>query len=72
MGSSPVRVADFVFVPKTRDNNDNDLKVAHLCRGSSSTIPGQIGSLEMLVFQRRGENWSTWRKTSCSKGENHQ
>ena len=46
MDSSPVRMADFFFVPKTRDNNNNDLEVAHLCRGSSPTIPGRIGSFE--------------------------
>ena len=27
-------------------------------------------NLKVLVFLRRGENWSTWRKTSQSKGEN--
>ena len=56
MDSSPVRMADFFFVPKTHDNNNNDLEVAHLCRGSSSTIPGRIGSLEMLVFEERGKS----------------
>ena len=55
MDSSPVRMVDFFFVPKTHDNNNNDLEVAHLCRGSSSTIPGRIGSLEMLVFEERGK-----------------
>ena len=55
MDSSPVRRADFFFVPKTHDNNNNDLEVAHLCRGSSPTIPGRIGSLEMLVFEERGK-----------------
>ena len=55
MGSGPVRMADFFFVPKTRDNNKTDLEVAHLCGGSSSTIPGRIGSLEMLVFEERGK-----------------
>ena len=27
-------------------------------------------NLKVLVFLRRGENWSTWQKTSRSKGEN--
>ena len=48
-------MADFFFDSKTHDNNDNHVKVAHLCRGSASTIPGRIGSLEMLILEDRGK-----------------
>ena len=34
-------------------------------------ILDQIG-IWKYWFLRRGENWSTWRKTSWSKGENQQ
>ena len=49
----------------------NDLQVAHPHSGSSSTwlIPGRIG-IWKCWFLRRGENWSTRRKTSRNKGEN--
>ena len=45
------------------------LENAHPHGGSSSTWSNW--NLEMLVFEA-GENQSTWRKTSQSKGENQQ
>ena len=50
-------------------DNDEDLEVAHPQSAFSCTIPGKNSNLEKLVL-RRGENWSTQRKTSQSKGEN--
>ena len=47
------------------------MEVAHPHSGSSSTISGRIG-IWKCWFLRRGENWSTRRKTSRSKGENQQ
>ena len=49
------------------------MQVAHPHSGSSSTwlIPGRIG-IWKCWFLRRGENWSTRRKTSRNKGENQQ
>ena len=48
----------------------HEVEVA-LCSGSSATIPDQIG-IWRCWFLRRGENRSTQRKTSWSKGENQQ
>ena len=52
---------------------NNNLQVPHPHSGSSSTwlIPGRIG-IWKCWFLRRGENWSTRRKTSRNKGENQQ
>ena len=47
------------------------LVLTHLCWGSAPTIPGRI-RMWKCWFVRRGENRSTRRKTSRSKGENQQ
>ena len=50
---------------------NNDVEAAHPHSASSSTNPDRTEIWKCWLL-RTGENWSTRRKTSWSKGENQQ
>ena len=69
-----LRIISFRMLVLINKINNDDLEVAHLQSGSSSTsflVELGIG-IWKCWFLRRGENRSTRRKTSRSKGENQQ